>query len=106
MTRHVLAGPIPVFSCFSADSESSIPGLTISSTHTHLLVPAAHVCARGLRLCFTHPESRGGRSADLPPVHPHVASGCPRLLQRLCFLLLRPPHAASTILRVRHLELG
>jgi hypothetical protein len=28
------------------------------------LVPAAHVCARGLRLCFTHPESRGGRSAE------------------------------------------
>jgi hypothetical protein len=27
------AGPIPVFSCFFADSESSIPGLTISSTH-------------------------------------------------------------------------
>jgi hypothetical protein len=25
---------IPVFSCFSADSESSIPGLTISRTHT------------------------------------------------------------------------
>ena len=32
--RHALAGPIPVFSCFSADSESSIPGLMISSTHT------------------------------------------------------------------------
>ena len=29
-----LAGPIPVFSCFSADSESSMPGLTISSTRT------------------------------------------------------------------------
>ena len=26
---------VPVFSCFSADSESPIPGLTISSTHTH-----------------------------------------------------------------------
>src|SRR5262245_46537960 len=34
-----------------------------SQAHTHLLVPAAHVCARVLRLCFTHPESRGGRSA-------------------------------------------
>jgi hypothetical protein len=34
LPRHALAGPIPVFSCFSADSESSIPGLTISSTHT------------------------------------------------------------------------
>src|SRR5262245_30217870 len=31
---HALAGPIPVFSCFSADSESSISGLTISSTRT------------------------------------------------------------------------
>src|SRR5262245_1789285 len=34
MRRHALAGPVPVFSCFFADSESSIPGLTISSTHT------------------------------------------------------------------------
>src|SRR5262245_60907821 len=32
---HAPAGPIPVFSCFSADSDSSIPGLTISGTHTH-----------------------------------------------------------------------
>jgi hypothetical protein len=28
------------------------------------LVPAARFCARGLHLCFTHPESRGGRSAE------------------------------------------
>src|SRR5262252_363003 len=28
------AGPFPVFSCFFADSESSIPGLAISSTRT------------------------------------------------------------------------
>src|SRR5262245_44420620 len=28
------------------------------------LVPAAHVCTQGLHLCFTHPESRGGRSAE------------------------------------------
>src|SRR5262249_7917460 len=34
LSRHALVGPVPVFSCFSADSESSIPGLTISSTHT------------------------------------------------------------------------
>jgi hypothetical protein len=33
-SRHALAGPIPVFSCFSPDSDSSIPSLTISSTHT------------------------------------------------------------------------
>src|SRR5262249_5698389 len=35
-----------------------------SQAHTHLFVPAAHSCARGLQLCFTHPESRGGRSAE------------------------------------------
>ena len=39
LSRHALAGPIPVFSCFSADSDSSIPGLTISSTHTHTHTP-------------------------------------------------------------------
>ena len=50
--------------------------------------------------------NEGGRSADPPPVHPHVASGCPRPLQRLSFLLLRRPHVASTILRVHHSELG
>jgi hypothetical protein len=32
--------------------------------HAHLLVPAARFRARGLHLCFTHPESRGGRSAE------------------------------------------
>ena len=58
-----LAGPIPVFSCFSADSESSIPGLTISSTHTSSF-PRRVFCARGLHLCFAHPEPRGGRSAE------------------------------------------
>src|SRR5262245_43516025 len=57
-----LAGPIPVFSCFFADSESSIPGLTISSTHTSSF--PRRICARGLQLCFTHPESRSGRSAE------------------------------------------
>src|SRR5262249_32736717 len=32
------------------------------------------VCARVLQLCFTHPESRGGRSADPPKVmHPRAA---------------------------------
>ena len=61
--RHALAGPIPVFSCFSADSESSIPGLTISSTHTPPRSRAAFL-RRGLRLCFAHPASRGGRSAE------------------------------------------
>jgi hypothetical protein len=32
--------------------------------HTHSIVPAAHLCARGLQLCFTHPGSKGGRSAE------------------------------------------
>ena len=36
----------------------------ISRCQTAQLVPAAHVCARGLQLRFTHPESRGGRSAE------------------------------------------
>src|SRR5262245_53029165 len=57
------AGPVPVFSCFSADSESSIPALTISSTHTSSF--PRRVSAPGvLHPCFTHPESRGGRSAE------------------------------------------
>src|SRR5262245_44754412 len=33
LPRHALAGPIPVFSCFSADSESSIP-VSRSQAHT------------------------------------------------------------------------
>jgi hypothetical protein len=36
--------------------------LTMSNS-PDLLVPAARLGARGLQLCFTHPESRGGRSA-------------------------------------------
>src|SRR5262249_62257054 len=86
--------------------EDSIAFQSSSRCQTAHLVPAAHVCARGLQLCFTHPESRGGRSADPPPARPHVASGCPRLLQALIFLLLRLPHATSTLLRVHHSELG
>src|SRR6516225_4552764 len=37
--------------------------LTMSNS-PDLLVPAAHFCARGLQLRFTHLESRGGRSAE------------------------------------------
>src|SRR5262249_6943408 len=37
--------------------------LTISNS-PDLLVPAAHFCVRVLQLCFTNPESRGGRSAE------------------------------------------
>src|SRR5262249_19223396 len=57
--QHALAGPIPVFSCFSADLGSSIPGLTISSTHTHFLVPAAHFCARGFAPLLHSPRIEG-----------------------------------------------
>jgi hypothetical protein len=32
--------------------------LTMSNS-PHLLVPAAQFCARGLQLCFTHPETEG-----------------------------------------------
>src|SRR6516225_1565347 len=64
LPRYALVGPIPVFSCFSADSESSIPGLTISSTHTPLRSRGAFCAPGGLHLCFAHPESRGGRSAE------------------------------------------
>src|SRR5262249_22726581 len=38
--------------------------IPISRCQTAHLVPAAHFCAPGLRLCFTHPEPRGGRSAE------------------------------------------
>ena len=52
-----------------------------SQAHTYLLVPAARfVRPGGLHLLLRSPESRGGRSADPPPVPPHVASGCLRLL--------------------------
>src|SRR5262249_3522485 len=60
----------------------------------------------GLATLLHSPRTRGGRSADPPPVHPHAAPSCPRLLRRLSFLLLRPPHAASTILRAHPLEPG
>ena len=48
------------------------PGHTISSDafvalftcQTAHLVPATRFCARALQLCFTNPESRGGRSAE------------------------------------------
>src|SRR5262249_3311772 len=58
---------------------------TFQTTHP---LPPARSGPRGSQPWFTHPESRGGRSADPPPVHPHVASGCPRLLQELGLLLL------------------
>ena len=42
-------------------SDAFVALFTFQTAH---LVPAAHVCARGLHRCFTHPESRGGRSAE------------------------------------------
>jgi hypothetical protein len=35
-----------------------------SPCQTAHLVPAARFCARALPLCFAHPQSRGGRSAE------------------------------------------
>jgi len=46
---------------FVAEPFSVIPNSRCQTAH---LVPAAHFCARGLQLRFTHPESRGGRSAE------------------------------------------
>src|SRR6516162_5402881 len=47
--------------------------------------------APGVCIVASHTRKEGGRSADPPPVHPHVASGYPRLLSRLSFLPLQPP---------------
>jgi hypothetical protein len=56
--RHALAGATPVFSCFSADSGSSIPSHDLK--HPHLLVPAARFLRPGFcNLCSDHPD-RGG----------------------------------------------
>src|SRR5262249_48686821 len=44
--------------------EDSIAFQSSSRCQTAHLVPAAHVCARVLHSCFTHPEPRGGRSAE------------------------------------------
>ena len=67
--QHALAGPIPVFSCFSADSDLPSRVLRSQTTRTspfqHALPPSRGAfCARGLHRCFTHPESRGRRSAE------------------------------------------
>jgi hypothetical protein len=42
-------------------SDALVALFTFQTAH---LVPAAYFCARGLHRCFTHPESRGGRSAE------------------------------------------
>ena len=60
--RHALAGPIPVFSCFSADSESSIPGLMISSTHTSSF--PRRMSAPGVCTFASLTRKEGGRSAE------------------------------------------
>ena len=61
--QHALAGPIPVFSCFSADSD--LPSRVLRSQTTRTPSFPRRVSAPGvLHRCFTHPESRGGRSAE------------------------------------------
>jgi hypothetical protein len=76
MRAHALAPPHPsrracarsnsrnVFGVRAPQDEDEHRVVHSSRFQTAHLVPAAHVCARGLRLCFTHPESRGGRSAE------------------------------------------
>src|SRR5262249_22367278 len=73
---------------------------------TATLVPAARFPRPGFASLLRSSRTEGGRSADPPPVHPQVSSGCPRLFQRPSFLLLRPPHGAPTILRVHRFEPG
>src|SRR5262249_52525654 len=84
-----------------AEPFSVIP---ISRFQTAHLVPAARRPRPGFASLLRSPVKRGGRSADPPPLHPHVASGCLRLLQGLIFLRLRRPHAASSILSVHRLN--
>ena len=50
--------------CALLRMRTSIAFQPSSRCQTAHLVPAARFCARGLRLCFTHPEPRGGRSAE------------------------------------------
>jgi hypothetical protein len=80
LPRHALAGPIPVFSCFSADSESSIPGLTISSTHTHTSSFPRRMFAPGvLQLGFAHPNRGVGgapRDVRVRARHPRGVPSC------------------------------
>ena len=46
------------------DSVGRVRSLIHFSNSPDLLVPAAHVCVRGLQLLLRQPESRGGRSAE------------------------------------------
>ena len=48
-----------------------------SRCQTALLVPAARFSRPGFASLLRSPESRGGRSADPPPIHPQIAPGCP-----------------------------
>ena len=68
----ICGGPGSAMQALRCARAASHPGRTTASDafvalftfQTAHLVPAAHVCTRGLPLCFTHPESRGGRSAE------------------------------------------
>ena len=84
--QHALAGPIPVFSCFSADSD--LPSRVLRSqttrtppSNTHSLLPAEHFCARVLHRCFAHPN----RGVGGAPRNVRVLSGTP----------VRPAHDAA-----------
>jgi hypothetical protein len=62
-----------------------------SPCQTALLVPAAHICARALHLCFAHPQSRGGRSAERRACEAPVLRAMTRHARRL-----RPASAGAS----------
>src|SRR5215813_10368676 len=80
--------------------------IPISRCQTAHLVPAAHFCVRGLQLRFTHPESRGGRSAE-------KRSGARRNTREACHLAsktrvnaLSPRHARRLARRLASHDAG
>src|SRR5262249_55963246 len=81
---HALAKSIPVFSCFSADSDSSIPGLTISSTHTHLLLPAAHLRPSFCTFASLTPNRGVGGAPVRPKSCIHVQPNATKLPKNSC----------------------
>jgi hypothetical protein len=67
--QHALAGPIPVFSCFSADSDLPSRLLRSQTTRTppfqHTLPPSRGAFLRpGFASLLHSPRTRGGRSAE------------------------------------------
>src|SRR5262249_16766294 len=89
LSRHALAGPIPVFSCFFADLESSIP-VSRSQAHTPPRSRGAFL-RPGFATLLHRPRTRGGRSAGPPNVvHPRAAQ-CNELAEKY----LQHPHISQ-----------